>query len=797
VAKRLRALAVALVSASTLAYEILLVRVFAIEEFHHFAYMAIGVAMLGLGAAGTFLALVLQRRTAAPGGPAFVWAALLTPIALIASPVLVHLIPLDVAQLAWDSAQWPRLASVYLLLALPFATGGLAVLLALTREPERTGVLYGAGFVGSGAGAALALVVLWLFLPTRALALPALIAAPGAVAAAFSTRVRSLRLASLLVLVVGLAVLVRPAWRLDITPYKALPQVEAYPQARRAVELSSPLGWVVAVEAAAFRHAPGLSLAYRGDFPQQTALFVDAQLAGATSEWGAADTALLAWLPTALPYALCDCERVLVIGAGGGLDVGVALHHGARRVEAVELDPHIVRLAARSASGTLPWERVEWVVADARSHVASTEAEFDLVTLGPAQGFGSSAAGLHALNEDFLHTVDAYTTYLERLASDGMLAITRWMTVPPRENVRVILTAVEALRRISPAAVETGIVVVRSWATATVLVKPAGFAAAEIDSLAAWARSRRFDLDWYPGIDAPHAEFNVLEEPTLFRAAAAAVRGGPASLSFADAYPFSVQALGDARPYPHHFLRLGSLRAFFRGGAGDWLPFAEWGFVALLATLAQSLALSLLLLIVPVAWLGGGSVPVGRTRLIAYFAAIGFAYLAAEIAVIQQLSLLLGHPVYAVAVVLAVFLIASGAGSAWSDRRPSAEVWRAGVGLAVLLGIYATVLLDAVRWLHPAPLAVRAGLAALVLVPLAFVMGTPFPQGLRDLCGGEGQGVAWAWASNGFASVVAAPLAALIALESGSRVLLLAAGLAYAAAAAAQRLGRGSVVGNQ
>ena len=174
-----RPLAVALISASTLAYEILLVRVFAIEQFHHFAYMAIGVAMLGFGAAGTLLALALPDRRRAEGW--FTWAALLTPVALLASAALVLRVPLDATQLVWDAGAWPRLALVYLLLAAPFAVGASVVLLALTLEPERVGALYGAGFLGAGIGAGLALAILWIALPERALAAPALAAAAGAI----------------------------------------------------------------------------------------------------------------------------------------------------------------------------------------------------------------------------------------------------------------------------------------------------------------------------------------------------------------------------------------------------------------------------------------------------------------------------------------------------------------------------------------------------------------------------------------------------------------------------------------
>ncbi len=787
-ARYARPLAVTFLSASTLAYEILLVRIFAIEQFHHFAYMAIGIAMLGFGASGTLVAL--SRPQPQQAARWFVWAAVLTPAALVASAVLVHQVPLDATQLPWDAGQWPRLALVYLLLALPFGVGALATLVALTLEPQRTGWIYGASFLGAGVGAALAVAVLWIVFPLRALAVPALVASLGAISAvpAAATRkalVRGCAWASLLLAVV---VFVEPLWRLDITPYKGLPQVEAFPDARRVAQATSPLGWVVAVEASAFRHAPGLSLAYTGAFPAQTALFVDAEIAGAVSDWGGEDAALaiLDWLPSALPYALGEAGDVLVVGAGGGLEVWNALAHGARRVKALELNPQLVRLGGWLDNPAVPapeLDRVEWAIGDARGYVARSRERFDLITVAAGRALGTAAAGVHALNEDFLHTAQAYVSYLERLSDQGVLAITRWLTVPPRENVRVILTATQALRRHAPGAVAGGLVVARSWATGTVLVKPSGFSDRDVELLAAWARVRRFDLDWHPGIVVPATAFNVLDEPTLFRAAAAAVAGPDSAARFAAAYPFDVAVADDARPYPHHFLRAGALRSFLAGSRGSWLPFAEWGYVALLATLVQSVVLAALLMLVPAALRARGAGSSSWLRLVGYFSAIGLAYLAAEVAAIQQLDLLLGHPVYAVAAVLSAFLICSGVGSAWSDRQPAKRGWIVGALLAGMLVLYGGLLLGMIHLLQPTQLLLRAAAALSVLAPLAFLMGMPFPLGLRSLAGLETGSVAWAWAANGFSSVLATPLAALIALESGSRTLFLAAAAAYAGAA--------------
>ena len=278
-----RTLAVVCFSAGTLAYEILLVRVFAIQHFHHFAYMAIGIAMLGFGVSGTMLALI-PRRDRRTTTRWFFGASVLTPLALIASPALVHQVTLDPTQLVWNLHQWLHLSVIYLLLALPFVVGALAVLLALTLEPQRPGRIYGASFLGSGLGAVLAIAVLWLLTPQHALALPAVVASLGTLAAATGAERRSRALGwGGLVGVLGLIAMVYPPWRLSLTPYKALPQVEAYPDAVRVAERSSPLGWVVAVSAPAFRYAPGLSLKFRGMLPQQTGLFVDGQLVGAAT----------------------------------------------------------------------------------------------------------------------------------------------------------------------------------------------------------------------------------------------------------------------------------------------------------------------------------------------------------------------------------------------------------------------------------------------------------------------------------------------------------------------------------
>ncbi|HEU5040253.1 MAG TPA: hypothetical protein VFT84_05515, partial [Gemmatimonadales bacterium] len=664
-----RPLAVLALSAGTLAYEVLLVRVFAIEQFHHFAYLAVGVAMFGVGASGTVLAVLRVRGPIRPGR----WlatAALWTPIALLLAPAGADLLAIDPTRLAWDPSQAVRLLILQIVLAVPFALGALGTLAALLDSEGRPGLVYGASFLGSGLGALAGVVVLGWLDPEHALALPALLAAPAGLAvAAGAPRPEWWRILAPLLLLVASVSAVHPPWRLELLPYKGLAQIRAMPGARVVAEGTSPTGWVVAVAAPAFRFAPGLSLGYRGEFPTQTALFVDGELAGALSSWSAASRALPDWQPAALPYALGAPSRVLLLTPGGDHEVGSALVHGARKITAVELQSRVAELARRAdrgngLGGASP--PVIWAVGDARRFLAHTGDRYDLVTLGPFAG-GGPGAGTVSLREDFLHTVEGYLRCLEVLAPGGVLAVTDWLAMPPRAEVRSVLTAAAALRRLGRE-VEPGLVVVRSWGTVTTLVKPDGFSPADLERIDRWTAARWFDLDWRPGLTAPAARFNLVDTPVLFEAARAASAGAEAASRFADAYPLDVRPATDARPYPQTFLGRRALRLMLERGRGDWLPFAEWGYIAMLATLGQGVVLAALLLALPALFVRSRGGADRGAPLVGYFGALGLAYLAAEIAAIQQLTLLLGHPVYAVAAVLAAALIGSGIGSVWSDR---------------------------------------------------------------------------------------------------------------------------------
>jgi hypothetical protein len=231
------------------------------------------------------------------------------------------------------------------------------------------------------------------------------------------------------------------------------------------------------------------------------------------------------------------------------------------------------------------------------------------------------------------------------------------------------------------------------------------------------------------------------------------------------------------------------------------LPLLEWGYPVLVATLAQAVFASLLLIAVPAAWLtrrGAAQdkrVPVAesRRRVLAYFLAIGFAFMFIEIAFIQKFVLLLAHPLYAVAVVLFSFLLFAGIGSACSRRLRGAAGSTGGhpVTKAVLgIGVAAALCLALLPWLFQHAMGLRdvarIAIAMALIAPLAFFMGMPFPLGLAWVEAADARLVPWAWAINGCASVTGAVLATLLAIHVGFNAVILAALGLYAVAAASR-----------
>ncbi|ABE46171.1 hypothetical protein Bpro_4279 [Polaromonas sp. JS666] len=795
---------VALISAAALAYEILLMRLFSIILWHHFAYMIISLALLGYGASGAVLTLAqhaVQRHFA----PLFSAAAAAFGVSAIGCFVLAQRVPFNPLEILWDPRQPVYLLAVYLLLLLPFLFAGACVCMALSCFRGKVPRIYSFDILGAGAGSLGVVALLFVLSPADTLKLIGALGWAAAAVAWLECRgPRHWRPAALLMVMANLPLLLPPAWVAPVmSPYKELSQTLRIPETRVVEQRSSPLGLVSVVESPriALRHAPGLSLNATAEPPPQLGVFIDGEGLNALTRFDGRQGSLvhLDQISSALPYHLLRHPRVLVLGAGAGADVLQAYHHGASQIDAVELNPQVVDLVRRRfadyAGGI--YSRIARVhVAEARGFVAASKERYDLIHVALLDSFSASSAGLYALAENYLYTVEAVQDDLRHLQPGGLLAITRWVTLPPRDALKLFAAAALALERSGVADPGSRLALVRSWKTTTLLVKNGAFDGADIAAIKAFCAARSFDVAYYPGMRPEEANrYNVVEGPDLFDGAVALL--GPGREAFLQGYKFHIAPATDDKPHFFHFFKWRSLPELLSLKGQGGLPLLEWGYPVLVATLVQAVLASLLLIGLPLAWVTwvdarqDHSTPLteSRGRVLVYFLAIGFGFMFIEIAFIQKFVLFLSHPLHAVAVVLSAFLLFAGIGSRVSGRlAEGTRAMRHPAAVAGAICLSAVLCLALLPWLFRhamgLPDAARILISAALIAPLAFFMGMPFPLGLARVEAINARLIPWAWGINGCASVIGAVLATLFAIHVGFTAVVMAALVLYGVAAA-------------
>ena len=792
--------AIAVLSAAALAYEVLLMRLFAIVQWHHFAYMVISLALLGYGVSGTFLSLTQQwllRRF----NYAFCGNLGLFGLTSVCCYLLVQQVPFNAEAVLWDMRQSLWLLSMYLLLATPFFFAANAVALGFIGFRDQVAHTYAADLFGAGLGSLSVIVLLLLAPPLPALGMVGALGLTSLVIAVWELRLARRLLWSATALAGALAlVMITYQAQLQLSPYKELSQILRIPGTEIISESSSPLGLLSVVESkqVPLRHAPGLSLMAQDEPPAQVAVFSDGAGMTVINDGNAAPAAYdyLDQLTWALPYHLSMPRTVLILGAGGGTEVLQALRHGVKDIDAVELNPQLIDLVRGrydAFSGHLYTRASVHVhAAEARGFVAANVKRYDLIQLPLLESFATSSAGLYALNESYLYTVEALTTFIQHLNPGGYLAISRWINLPPRDTLKLFATAVQALRQMGVSAPGERLILLRGWQTSTLLIKNGMVNSDDVQALRRFAAARAFDVSWFPDIQAQETNrYNLLQAPYFYDGARALL--GPERQQFLDEYKFNLTPATDDKPYFFQFFKWRSLPEILalRGRGG--MPLLEWGYLVLVATLVQALIVSLVLILMPLAVFkrhGAGRSATHKIQVLVYFSAIGLAFLFIEMAFIQRFILFLHHPLYATAVVLTGFLLFAGTGSAFARRlvrtdRQHRGVSAAVLGIGVLSVIYLSVLGPLFTQLQAWPIAAKIAVTLLLIMPLAFCMGLPFPLALDRLGRQAPELIPWAWGVNGCASVVSAVLATLLAIRFGFHAVILVAVALYLFAALA------------
>ncbi len=813
---RLRA-ALFLVSAASVGFEIALTRYFAVAKWSEYGYWVISIVMAGFALSGVVLSLA--RPWAARHGRAVLrW----LPMALLAAAALgFHFTaanPFNPLQLQ-NAATWvPQIGNIalYYVALLPFFfLTGLFVGLCFILDDRRIGLVYGFDLTGAGAGAALTLALMWLVAPFDLVAALLPLLAGAALLAARPLR-PALSTVAVLAGAEALLLLASPARYNDFKAIYAPLHVQG---STVLSQVRSPRGFYELLDDFTERVDDDLSndagmLGLPGP-PATLGLYRDgARVAGLPGAAGL-DVGYAAAGLDALPYALLRRPSVLMLGASGGFRPRAALALGAAHVTAIEPDPVLLGAVRRGLAGGASGGRSGAGSADP---VPVRDPALRLDGTGPLAAARSGRLyDLVDISADFADSAEAgeaaFTT--EALAADlralrpgGLLSIPVSIRDLPAYALRGLAAVRAALLATGAADPLLDVAVVRSAWNVRILVGPDGLGAARLDTLRRFCADRSFDVSYVPGLDVVAARaglYNDLpavsfDEGTITSGEgphdavadeAQAVLAGRPTLS---SQAFDLRPATLDRPFAFDILRLAHLRTVLQ--RLELLPQAEIGQLVNVAVLLQAAVLAALVLLVPLAF-GGRIRGTGRVLGPAVvFAALGLGFLFIEMFLIGRASLYLEDRTAAFSLVLTGMLVFSGVGSLLASRvRRMRWVGLAILGWCALVGLGLQPLMLATLGL---PWAVRAAGVLLLLAPVSVALGIPFPlalargtqgggarHGETGVGGGGAVGpgfLPWAWALNGAFSVVATPLANLVAIHSGYGMVLLCGALLYGVA---------------
>jgi len=757
-----------LVSVAALTLELTLTRLFSATMFYHFAFLAISLALFGSGASGVFVYLVRRKRPLADPRRSFARAAILfaatTVIALVI--VLRNPLPLEVGP-----ELFKRLVFVYAGVTLPFFFAGCAITVAITAWTADINRLYLFDLTGAAAGCLLVIPALdTLGAVDTVLAVAVIAALSGAVAAGPTRRGHAAAALLLGLALLGLVAGNRSSRWLELAEAKGRRQDKV---------LFSKWNSFSRVTVEGALEAPVLEM------------LIDAD--AATNIWRGtgADNPRPGRVPgpIAAVYHLRPHGEVLIIGPGGGTDVLAAREAGASQITGVEVNPIIVRDVMlrepfESYSGSL-YRRpgVHIVVDEGRSYVRSSSQRYDVIQGTLVDTWAATGAGAFALTENYLYTVEAFQDYLGHLADDGILCLTRWYFQPPDQMLRLVTVARAAMDEIGLAEPERHFMLfVEDGQTpdhtpGTLLLKRSPFTDEEVVTVERLAQRRGYGLLYTPRT----------RPANLFTRLAEARDVG----AIARAYPANIMPTRDNDPFFFNSLRsedVGRAMAI----RSEWAK-TNLGTAVLFALVGISSVGVALFIVGPLA-LAGERISTGR-RLAAvlYFASLGGGFIVVEVVLLQRFVLFLGHPVYALTVVLFSLLTSCGIGSLLAGRfdpaRLGPALTRVLLSIAGFVVVYVFALPPLFYRLIHLPRPMRIAIAVAALAPLGTVMGMAMPTGLRRLDQRMPSLVPWAWGVNGAASVLGSVAALLIALASGfDQALLVGAGLYLAAVAFARAM---------
>ncbi len=746
-------------SLATLLLELALTRVFSVVYFYHFAFLAISIALFGLGAGGVFSYLVSDWRGSLYGKVGVI--ALLNSFAIVLC--LCFLLRRS------GSMSTIELMIAYFVAAIPFVLSGTVVSLVIDNTIDRVNRTYFFDLAGAAAGCAVLVPLLnWMGGPNTIMVAAVLFAVSSAIwfHLAMSQRGRILAVISGLLLVA----LITSNSKLFFIDVKFAKGQEL--KGEEFVQWNS-------FSRIALKPEPGSGL---------KSIVIDADAATGVARFNfehlSSDQKFdLAYHGPGVPYLLRPGAKTLIIGPGGGWDVSRALASGSTDITGVEINPIIANVIMRKkypgySNGLYLRPEVKIVVEDGRSFIRRSHDHYNVLQATLVDTWASTAAGAFALSENNLYTTNAFVDYLSHLTDDGILAFTRWGFNPPRESLRVVSLARAALTKLGGNQAALNVFVLRenqqnlgAWgAQDTILVSRRPFSNTDIDNLQEFARRGGIQVVYYPGtaVSTPFRDLLLARDVD----------------EFYDGYAFDVRPVSDDRPFFFYTVQPRDLWRFMLDASRKTADYKVNSALPILFGLIGISVLAMVVIISLPPLVLKHSLPHDKHSVgaLMFFLFIGSGYILIQVALIQKFVLFLGHPTYALTVIIFSMLLSSGVGSFASkslvrgDQRRLSVVMVLIVAAILVLSFVVSPLTESGVTL---PFALKVLVSVLLISPLGFAMGMPFPTGLTMLEQSMPASVRLAWAINAAASVLGSAAAMFLAIYLGLQMTLVIGGIFY------------------
>ncbi len=743
-----------LVCASTLMYEVVLTRLLSVLCWYYLAFVSISMAMFGMTAGA--LAVQLRPGWFKPGdvssrlaSTAFAMA-LSMPLALVISLALQTLFSF----LLFSAV-----------IAVPFFFSGVVVCLSLTRTPFPIGRVYFADLMGAGAGCLASVLLLKLIdAPSGILAISALLFLGAACYATYAgdgpRRRKSYVFAIGMLIISGLNAStlhgIQPIWSKGMID----------PRNQLAAEVWNPISKVRATKPVTRRPlmwgpsplAPQASVEEIGLDIDNDAYTPMVHFQGDLKPF-----AYLRYDVTSLAAELRSGGTAAIIGVGGGRDVINCALNGFHRIVGIEVNSAIVGLDTRRFASFSGFSRIpnfELHNDEGRSYLTRSDEKFDMIQASLVDTWAATSAGALTLAENSLYTVDAWQIFDRHLKPGGLVTFSRWhYGAEAAQTYRLFSVAWAMLLSEGVTDPSHNIALVASDNLATILVSNQPLSEEDLRKIRTTADQLEFKVLFLPGEETRVPELRTTSSAHTLQDLA----------RLRDAAEFDYSPVFDSSPYFFNAVRLRNLpRLVAEGGRGANLR----ALVFVLAFMLAALILVALTILLPLKrWASrqaGVAPPVAGG--VAYFVGIGMGFMLVEMAMMQQLSIFLGHPLYSLVVVLAGLILSTGAGSLVSDglRLASNAASRApALAATVILILYSAAVIPVIHHFIAETLWLRALLSVALVAPCGFLMGFCFPVGLRWMTVlKQEKNLPWMWALNGAAATLGSFVAIVISMET-------------------------------